>query len=328
MHWYPNKATSTFSDMLVKIRRASWSQGPVEPPQTQPTYGNNPPPGRLRQRCCTVSGVACPCPRWGARSAEAAPRHPLGFEIAPVKTTLRGMTIPDRRRAPWPYPWHALRDGAEVEVDNRTVGLSVVACGALNLDSGMLVVCDPFAGMMGGGGDPWIDTPCGRYPVSVTLAHVNGPRGPSNPKEAYVSLILRATPELTRENLCLCGRGQDRETLKPGEYWGVPVDSGTVCLVDGAAIDRDMPPPSTWYGRVFDSAHSDCWFKRMDDPAHIRRGIANVPLPHGAGSTNAVLVHSGWGDGLYPVIGGFDAEGHLVAVHVDFMVVRGLSAGR
>jgi len=34
-----------------------------------------------------------------------------------------------------------------------------------------------------------------------------------------------------------------------------------------------------------------------------------------------VLAHSGWGDGGYPVISGYDAAGVLVAVHIDLYVV-------
>jgi hypothetical protein len=65
----------------------------------------------------------------------------------------------------------------------------------------------------------------------------------------------------------------------------------------------------------------DSWFARMDDPSHIRAGIANIPLPLAAGGENIVIFHSGWGDGLYPVISGYDASDLRVRVHIDFFVV-------
>jgi hypothetical protein len=34
-----------------------------------------------------------------------------------------------------------------------------------------------------------------------------------------------------------------------------------------------------------------------------------------------VIIHSGWDDGIYPVIGGYSEDGRLVRVHIDFMVV-------
>ncbi len=99
------------------------------------------------------------------------------------------------------------------------------------------------------------------------------------------------------------------------------MDAGTVCFTDRQAIASDMPPREDWEG-LFEGDEGS-WFGRMDDPDHIRDGIANIPLPGGDGSTNLVLSHSGWGDGFYPVIAGFDAEGELVAVHIDLLVVGG-----
>ncbi len=72
---------------------------------------------------------------------------------------------------------------------------------------------------------------------------------------------------------------------------------------------------------IFDDGTADSWFSRMDDPAQVRAGIANIPLPLATDGANLVLFHSGWGDGWYPVIGGYDAGSALVAVHIDFFVI-------
>ncbi len=83
-----------------------------------------------------------------------------------------------------------------------------------------------------------------------------------------------------------------------------------------------MPEPQTWYESLFENEREDCWFRRMDDPAHIRAGIANIPLPLATNGENLILFHSGWKDGTYPVIGSFDAADRLVAAHIDFFVVK------
>jgi hypothetical protein len=59
----------------------------------------------------------------------------------------------------------------------------------------------------------------------------------------------------------------------------------------------------------------------MDDPTHIRVGLANIQLPLAQNSENIVIIHSGWGDGSYPVVGSFDASNGLLAIHIDFFVV-------
>jgi hypothetical protein len=102
------------------------------------------------------------------------------------------------------------------------------------------------------------------------------------------------------------------------------VDAGTACFVDEGALGRGMPDERDWLAQIFDNDTPDCWFAHMDDPAHIRPGLANIPLPLTAKDSSAgniVIVHSGWGDGVYPVVGGYDATGVLVRVHIDFLVV-------
>jgi hypothetical protein len=58
----------------------------------------------------------------------------------------------------------------------------------------------------------------------------------------------------------------------------------------------------------------------MDSPDHIRAGIANIRLPNATDDANIVICHSGWGDGFYPVVGGYDAAGSLVGVHIDLLI--------
>jgi hypothetical protein len=82
-----------------------------------------------------------------------------------------------------------------------------------------------------------------------------------------------------------------------------------------------MPAESRWYEELFENARPDCWFARMDDPDHIRKGIANIQLPLACHGENLILFHSGWGDGVYPVIGSYDANDQLIAAHVDFLVI-------
>jgi hypothetical protein len=234
--------------------------------------------------------------------------------------------IPEDRMAPWPWDWYALLDGEEGVNGDESYRLSTVECGELNVQSGKLLACDPFAAMRGGGRDPWVNVPPGEYPITLTLADVDGDG--SDMREAYVSLLLGGD-EVERRQLCQGTEKGTPKELVPGEFWGFGVDSGTVCLVDKVAIDRDMPAPNTWEKSVFESKRnrgrkpSPGWFFKMDAPKHIRAGVANITLPKGDGSTNIFLAHSGWGDGFYPLIGGFDAEGVLVAVHIDLLVVGG-----
>jgi hypothetical protein len=203
--------------------------------------------------------------------------------------------------------WKALSEGDHV-VNGHLYQLRVVDCGEVFLPSGRLAVCDPFAGMRKGG-NPQVILPPGRYRVRVTLADVGSIKAGDGSTlcSAYASLLLSNAPE-TR-----------RELLIPG----FPVSSGTACFVDDEALVHGMPPEEDWYAGIFENSGPWSWFARKEDPGHIREGIADVPLPLGRNGWNLILFPSGWGDGVYPAIGGYDAQGHLVAVHVDFGVIPG-----
>lgn len=205
--------------------------------------------------------------------------------------------------------WKALSEGDHA-VNGHLYRLRVVDCGELSLPSGQLAVCDPFVGMRRGG-NPKVELPPGRYRVRVTLADVCEGGG-SDLCAAYASLLLSSAPDLP-------SRETRRELLIPG----FPVSSGTACFVDDEALVHGMPPEAYWYAGVFENGEPGAWFARKEDPNHIGAGIANLPLPLGRDRWNLVLFPSGWGDGVYPVIGGYDAQDRLVAVHVDFAVIPG-----
>ena len=82
-----------------------------------------------------------------------------------------------------------------------------------------------------------------------------------------------------------------------------------------------MTDERNWYNDLFENSKPECWFNRMDDPGHIRAGIANIVLPRATKGENLILFHSGYGDGHYPVVGSFDRDGKLLSAHIDFFVV-------
>lgn len=191
----------------------------------------------------------------------------------------------------WPQDgtWAALEDGTRLRVDGGTWRLAAVDCGELVLPSGRLVACDPFVSLERGG-NPFVRVPAGRHRVVVTIADVSGREDASHLREAYATLRLPGGPELTRRVLTPLQEGEAAEPLGDDEYHGFGVDAGTACLVDDEATAHGMP-----------------------DPAEVDW--------HWDLGENIVLIHSGWGDGYYPLVGGYDAAGGLVAVHIDFGVV-------
>jgi len=105
--------------------------------------------------------------------------------------------------------------------------------------------------------------------------------------------------------------GQDPSTLRDGWYLGVVADAGMLCFFDAAALpglvgltaDRDEPR-GVW-GELCGTVERD-GSAEMEDPAT---------------GTNVVAFPIGWGDEVYPVWIGRDAEGGVACVLADGLVL-------
>ena len=218
--------------------------------------------------------------------------------------------------------WSALKDRKRIEIGDETYELTTHNCGELIMPSGALIVCDPFA-VLSKSIDFFIQVPKGQFPVVMTLADVSGRNDGSHMREAYLTLLLVENEPEVRRRIITPIHGNERaneEMGDDGSYHGFPVDAGTACFVDAEAVRECMPAEDTWE-RIFESESSDSWFNKMDDTQHIREGLANIKLPLAKAGENIILCHSGWGDGHYPVVGGYNSKDELVRVHIDFFVV-------
>jgi hypothetical protein len=184
--------------------------------------------------------------------------------------------------------------------------------GKLQVPSGRLEASDPFVNL---GKALTYRIPAGEYPIRVTVADVSDAQDGSHLREAYLSLVLGEGDPARIEVLT----PEDRGPAPEGEFYGVPVDAGTVAFADAEAIHAAMPT-GDWYKKVFDTGRRDSWFSLMDSDAHLISGCANVVMPEALSGENVVLCHSGWGDGFYPVVGTYDVEFRLLAVHIDLLV--------
>lgn len=192
-----------------------------------------------------------------------------------------------------------------------TVNLTVVDLGVLRAPSGRVEACDPFCCL---GDGPVFDVKPGDYPVRVTVADVSKEQDGSHEREAYLSLVLGDGKPVTVEEAVEVS----------GPDWGVAVDAGAVALVDHEAVATAMPAVedgADWYSDLFDSGEADSWFNLMDSSEHYRAGMANIVMPLAEAGENVALSHSGWGDGVYPVVLTRDADGLPVGLHIDLGVV-------
>ena len=156
----------------------------------------------------------------------------------------------------------------------------VVELGTLRVPSGRLEASDPFVGL---GQGLVFAVPPGDYPVAVTIADVSDAQNGSHLRETYLSVRLAEGAVARVEFLVPDGREAPESD---DEYYGVPVDAGTVGFADAEAVARCMPEDaSSWYGEVFDTGRDDSWFALMDSGEHHVDGAANVVMPLATGSS-------------------------------------------
>ncbi|QCI96842.1 DUF4241 domain-containing protein [Agrobacterium larrymoorei] len=187
-----------------------------------------------------------------------------------------------------------------------------VPVGELLLSDGRLVAMDPlvqpetkpFARRV----EP------GTYPVSF----IRGTAEYSRP----AFLVIRFSSEKIERFELATIEGQDVNTLKDDEFFGIGVDAGLAAFANadyGASQTKfqeaEQSKPGSRYSNYYDDKLSHSMTGQRSDEATIDR-----PLESDAGA--AAIIQSGWGDGFYPTFWGLNKDGKPVLALIDFFVIE------
>ena len=219
------------------------------------------------------------------------------------------MTPPDFRRAFRDGEVFQPADGGERRVEVRAVG-------AVSLPTGRVVATDPFVFPER---KPFRQAvPPGRYPILLSIAHIKPETGRAKPDQRVACAMLRLTRRAPVRWRMATMTGQRLRDLKPGHFFGYPVDAGLGCFLDARAaklLDRLMRDDPDYFERMMTAA----------EPNYApTRDWADFPLDDTKGGLNVVFFSSGFGDGSYPSFWGFDADGGVACLVTDFQVVTSL----
>ncbi|MDO5098365.1 MAG: DUF4241 domain-containing protein [Corynebacterium sp.] len=217
-------------------------------------------------------------------------------------------------------PCYAYADRAADTVMGATYRLEQIPVGKVLLTSGLIEACDPFVSLGDAG---YYSAPKGEFTVFATVARTTDNKEP-DPRVAYLSVVFSDDPAVRYEDAAPLNVDQDKAA---DEEWvfGVGVDAGIVAFVDRIAAEsmkkhieeNDIDFVDT----LTDHHQPDSWFSLLENPDHYAHSVANIPLPFVTGGENVVMSFSGWGDGFYPVLAGFSADGDLVSYHIDLHMV-------
>ncbi|WP_225764983.1 DUF4241 domain-containing protein [Inquilinus sp. Marseille-Q2685] len=192
---------------------------------------------------------------------------------------------------------------ARVIADGKPVEFSTVSPGDIEIPSGRIVVCDPFAC------DPGIPftkaVPTGRFPVQLAVA-----RAPSGEQQvAYARILFSARPAVRWEMALPPGESIDGS--QTNYAFGFPVESGT-----GSFMDATVQEP-------YLAAAADPNTKRQLIAAlneHQTSGATWLVRPFGPGTV--AMFSTGFGDGYYISYFGLDDAGRIVSLTTDLGVIE------
>lgn len=197
-------------------------------------------------------------------------------------------------------------DNGETRVE--TVPFKVVEAGSLKLPSGRVCAADPFISLPDA--KPFTQsTPTGAFPVRLAVADF-----PSGGTRVTFARVDFKHTQVVCWSMAVVEK-QDVATLKDNEIFGYGVDTGTGSFFDPTAgkaaaelLKADNDVWETW------QTEGEANGPKIVGPYSF---LLNLQL----GEANAIMFHSGWGDGFYASWFGYDADGNVAALITDFQTV-------
>lgn len=180
--------------------------------------------------------------------------------------------------------------------------------GPLKISSGKIVVADPFVST---DQQPLaLDVPPGAHPVRLAVLQGAMGRG----RVAFARVDISERPVVRWDAMKPLDMQRDAEN--PDGDWGVSVDSGVAAFFDadaGRAASQAVQADETFF---------DSWLEAGQN-AGLREKAAPgaFRLTVDIGPANVVAFDSGWGEGVYTVYAGFNADGRLAALLIDFDIL-------
>lgn len=204
---------------------------------------------------------------------------------------------------PSPLIGSAFGAGARASADGKPVEFSTVAIGQIDIPSGRMVVCDPFACEPG---IPFTKrVPTGRFPVQLAVT-----RTPSGEQRVAYARIRFSDRPVVRWEMAL-PPGESLDGSQTNYAFGFPVETGT-----GSFMDASVQGP-------YLAATADRTLKQQLIAALNERqtsGVVWLVRPFGPGTI--AMFSTGFGDGYYISYFGFDDAGRIVSLTADLGVIE------
>lgn len=231
----------------------------------------------------------------------------------------------------WMNKYEANKDRLACKIDLETyftekhignMEVEVLDIGTVHFPTGTIFACDPLIELEDA--LPFLQkVPAGICPVKICVV----------PSEEYGDRYACVKAEITKKKpvyyeLGMTGKEELDEDLEDDVFFGFCVNAGMGCIGD---IQTQTAFNEYWAKRLEEDpdidTYNDLFCDLLEENAKIHpkyQGNCGDWLNWTVPDTdcNLPIFQSGWGDGVYPVYFGYDAEKNVCAVYVHFIDIE------
>lgn len=201
--------------------------------------------------------------------------------------------------------------------------LDRLSLGLVSLPTGKVLVRDPMV-YLDEEEQPYLQTvPAGEYEVTACVVV---PAKGDSARYAAVRVCF-SDGEAVRFEEALLGN-EDLATFEEGEYFGFHVDAGLACICDEAGRDAFNAFGEAWYEAHHDGNLYDDYFARLFAKSYEKAPKYQRPEGDWLGwkapntDLHIPMFQSGFGDGTYPVYFGYDKDGEVCQMAIQFIDIE------
>lgn len=227
----------------------------------------------------------------------------------------------------WMKKWEEVKDILTSPVDIEAYFTSseildqkmeVMAIGNVSLPSGKVIVRDPLVYLNRDEKPYFTEVPKGDFPVTIAVVKMEewGDR--------YAAVKVEFTkekPVIYREALIGI---EELEGVQKDDIFGFSVDAGLGCITDPEVVPYvDKFIEELDVENIYDDYFAELFAKSYQEDPRNQRDLGdwinwNIP----GTDYHIPMFASGFGDGLYPVYFGYDAQGKISGVYIHFIDIE------
>ncbi len=201
--------------------------------------------------------------------------------------------------------------------------LDTMSLGEINVTTGKILVRDPLV-TLGEDSEPYFTpVPTGRCPLTACVV-----KGSYEDCARYAAVKVDFSDRIPVQYVEALIGDEDIENFNGGEYYGFNVDAGLGTIVDTATAKAFAEFRTKWHtkhpeGNLYDDYFAAIFaenYKKNPLYQRLEGDWINWTIP--GTDFNVPMFQSGFGDGAYPVYFGYDEDGNVCRLVIQFIDIE------